>query len=365
MIWLAGFVLGAQVLMALLVAFQYAHAPDLADYKLDGEPPKVLAIVPARNEEKNIEACVAALGGSSYRNLRVLVVDDNSTDLTAELAREWGAEVISAGELPEGWLGKNHACWVGTRAAKDEEFFWFIDADLRVEPDCVTHMVAAAQRKNADLVSLLPRVETLSFWEDAAQALVAQMIYAWLPTRDINDPKHKAAAATGPCMLFRRSAYAKIGGHEAVRSEVVEDLRLAERTKADGCTLVYGRGIGLAALRMYDSLGAIVRGWSKNFHVALGRAQWFAPIAALLLFLTYGGPFVLTALFAALHLRAAAIVAGAAAFVAIVARIDLKRRYRLTLRNLWTMPLGAAVVAFILVRSSLRRPIDWKGRSVR
>src|SRR5215813_10760108 len=102
MIWLAGFALGAQVLAALLVAFQYAHAPDVEQEPLpEGadarNPSRVLAIVPARNEEKNIEACVAALVGSSYRALRVLVVDDGSTDRTAELAREWGAVVVSAG----------------------------------------------------------------------------------------------------------------------------------------------------------------------------------------------------------------------------------------------------------------------------
>ena len=362
---LAGFVLGAQLLALVLVWFQYSHAPDLSRYRLDGEPPRVLAIVPARNEAKNIEACVASLVGSSYPHLRVLVVDDDSNDGTPELAREWGAEVISAGELPEGWLGKNHACWAGTRAARDEEFFWFVDADLRVEPDCLTHLVAAAQRHDAALVSLMPRVETLSFWEDVAQALVVQIIYAWLPARDINDPKHKAAAATGPCMLFRASAYTQIGGHEALKGEVVEDLRLAERTKAAGGKLVYGRGITLATLRMYDSLAAIVRGWAKNFHVGLGRAQWFAPIGALLLLLAYGGPFVLLAVFAALRLKVAAIVAGAAALAAILGRLDLHRRYRLSLRSLWAMPLGAAVVAYIVVRSSLRRPIDWKGRPVR
>ena len=365
MIALAGFVLGAQVLALLLVAFQYAHAPDISREKASADQPKVLAIVPARNEEKNIEACVAALVASAYQGLRVVVVDDGSTDLTAEMAREWGAEVIPAGELPEGWLGKNHACWVGTRAARDEEFFWFVDADLRVEADCLLHLVAGAQREKADLISIMPRVETLSFWEDVVQALVAQIIYAWLPSRDINDPKHKAAAATGPCMLFRRSAYDKIGGHEAVRGEVVEDLRLAERVKAAGCKLVYGRGVRLATLRMYDSLSAIVRGWSKNFHVALGRVPWLAPIGALLLFLAYGGPFLLAATFAALRLQTPAIIAGSAALVAILARVDVRRRYRLTLRNLWAMPLGAAVVAFILVRSSMRRPIDWKGRPVR
>jgi glycosyltransferase involved in cell wall biosynthesis len=365
MIWLAGFVLGAQVLMALLVWFQYAHAPDLEDYELDGERPKVLAIVPARNEAGNIETCVAALRGSTYPHLRVLVVDDDSNDGTPELAREWGAEVISAGDLPEGWLGKNHACWVGTRAAKDEEFFWFIDADLRVEPDCLGHMVAAAQRKGADQVSLMPRVETLSFWEDAAQALMVQIIYAWIPLRDINDPKHKAAAATGPILLCRRTKYEEVGGHEALKGEVVEDLRLAEKTKAAGGKLVYGRGISLAALRMYDSLGSIVRGWGKNTHVAWGNAQWIAPILALAMFLTYGAPFVLTAVFAALRLTTPAIVAGIASAVAIFARIDLRRRYRLTVRNLWAMPLGAAVVAYIFIRSSTRRPIDWKGRAVR
>src|SRR5262249_37921742 len=209
------------------------------------------------------------------------------------------------------WLGKNHACWVGSRAAaEDEVFFWFVDADLRAEPDCLARMVAAAQRTEAALTSIMPRVETLSFWEDVTQALGAQIIYAWLPARDVNDPKHKAAAATGPCMLFRRDAYEQIGGHETVRGEVVEDLRLAERAKASGGRLLYGLGVGLATLRMYDSLGAIVRGWSKNFHIALGRAPWLAPVLAAGLFLVYGGPFVLAGVFAALQLWTAAFLAG-------------------------------------------------------
>jgi glycosyltransferase involved in cell wall biosynthesis len=369
MTWLAGFLLGAQVLVALLVAFQYAHAPDL-EREAPADPgaaaPRVLAIVPARNEEANISACVAALCAQRHAALRVVVVDDSSADGTAERARAAGARVIAAGPLPDGWLGKNHACFVGAGAARaDETFFWFVDADLRAGPDCLARMLAAAQRTGADLVSVLPRVETRSFWEHVAQALVAQIIYAWLPARDVNDPGRKAAAATGPCLLFRRSAYEHIGGHAAVRGEVVEDLRLAERAKASGRRLLYGRGIGLATLRMYDSLGAIVRGWSKNFHVALGRAPYLAPLVAAALFAIYGGPPVVTVLAAACGRSRAALVAGLATAVALLARVDLHRRYRLTLRHLWAMPLGAAVVAFILLRSALRRPVDWKGRAVR
>jgi cellulose synthase/poly-beta-1,6-N-acetylglucosamine synthase-like glycosyltransferase len=357
----------AQILAALAVAWNWRHAPDIAaEPPLAIAGPRVLALVPARNEEANIGACVAALRLSTYPRLRVRVIDDGSSDRTAALARAAGAEVIAAGELPPGWLGKNHALWVGAQGAT-EEFLLLVDADLRVAPDCVARMVGAAERARADLLSIVPRVETVTFWERAAQALVAQIIYAWLPAREVNDPRKRAAAATGPCMLFRRSAYEQIGGHQAVRGEVVEDLRLAEAVKRARLRLVYGRGVALASLRMYDSLGAIVRGWSKNFHVALAGALWLAPPLALALLLAYAGPWLLVPLAAVAGAWRALALALGATLVAVVARRDASRRYGID-GAVWLAPLGAGVVAFILLRSALqaaaRRPFVWKGRSV-
>jgi hypothetical protein len=140
---------------------------------------------------------------------------------------------------------------------------------------------------------------------------------------------------------------------------------LAEAVKRAGLRLVLARGVELASLRMYDSLGAIVRGWSKNFHVALGGAAWAAPLAGALLLAVYAGPYLVPLVAAAAGARRALVVGAAAAAVAVLGRLDLARRYGVTARAFWLAPLGAAVVAGILLRSVLPGAVEWKGRVVR
>ncbi|MSP59864.1 MAG: glycosyltransferase [Myxococcales bacterium] len=364
--------LAGQLLSALAVWWNHLHTPDVALGAPVNEAPPLLVIVPARNEEHNIAACVASLLASDYPRLLVRVVDDGSTDRTVERARAAAADdprfdLLPAGDLPPGWLGKNHALWVGARApsaTSEPPWVLFLDADLRVAPTCLARAVAAAERTSADLFTMMPRLEMVSFWEVAAQVLMAQLIVAWLPAKELNDPRHRRAAAIGPFMLFRRTAYERIGGHEAVHGEVVEDLRLAERVKGAGLRLVYMRGIAEATVRMYDSLPAIVRGWSKNFHVALGRARFTAPLVAAGLLFFFAGPWLLGPIAAASGAWPAAMVGLAAAAVAALGRIDLASRYGITARAPWLAPLGAVVVAWIVLASVLRRRIEWKGRPV-
>jgi cellulose synthase/poly-beta-1,6-N-acetylglucosamine synthase-like glycosyltransferase len=367
---LAVFALAGQALAALLVWFNHRHTPELGSADWSGDAPDLLCVVPARNEERNIVACVESLAASRYPGrLRVRVVDDGSTDGTAALVREVaarapGVELVPVERLPPGWLGKNHALHVGTRGAR-EPWLLFVDADLRVGPDCLARAVAAADGRAVDLLTMIPRLEARSFWERAVQPLVAGLIYAWLPARDVNDPRKRAAAAIGPFMLFRRAAYEQIGGHQAVRAEVVEDRALAEAVKRAGLRLLLVRGVGLASLRMYDSLAAIVRGWSKNFHVAFGPARWAAPLVASALLAVYAGPYLLPLVAAAAGAPRALAVGAAAAALALAARFDLARRYGVSARAGWLAPLGAAVVALILIRSVLPGRLQWKGRAIR
>ncbi len=373
--WLALSVaaLVGQLLLALAVWFNHRNTPDVEREAPLEEPEPLLVVVPARNEEANIGGCVAALCASDHPKLRVRVVDDGSSDRTAEVARAAASgharvEVIPAGELPPGWLGKNNAVTVGARDA-DEPWILFLDADLRVEPSCLSRAQAMAVRQKADLFTMMPRLAMVSFWELVIQPLIAQLIDAWMPAREINDPRHRRAGAIGPFMLFRREAYLAIGGHDAVKSEVVEDLRLAEIVKRAGKRLVYARGIGLASVRMYDSLAAIVRGWTKNFHVALAGALWAAPLLAASLLFLYAGPLLLPigALAASAGTKAIA-VGGAAAAAYAFGRFDLARRFGVTARLFFLAPLGAGVIAWILLASALRaatgKTIQWKGRAV-
>lgn len=367
---LATLALAGQAAAAALVWFNHRHTPSLGRGVNPGEAPDLLCVVPARNEEANIVACAESLADSTYAGrLRVRVVDDGSTDRTAELVRALAArhsrvELLPAEHPPPGWLGKNHALFLGARGA-EEPWLLFLDADMRVARDCIGRAVATALDERADLLTLVPRMEALSLWERAVQPLVAGLILAWLPARDVNDPAKTAAAAMGPFMLFRRAAYERIGGHQAVRSEVVEDRALAEAVKKAGLRLRLVRGNELASLRMYDSLGSIVRGWSKNFHIALGPAPGAAPLVAAALVVVYAGPYLLPIAAAAMGDWAALVVALSAALAALAGRLDLARRYGVSARSAWLAPLGAVVVAMILVRSVMPLAIEWKGRRVR
>jgi hypothetical protein len=169
-------------------------------------------------------------------------------------------------------------------------------------------------------------------------------------------------------------SYEYLGGHAAVRSQVVEDLRLAEAVKAAGLRLVVTRGLGLAAIRMYDSLPAIVRGWSKNAFIKrakpdeLGTLPWTVPLLAYTVLLLYWGPWAL--LIAGLvHGGAPSILAAAGALaIALVAQLDFARLYRVDSRWPWLAPVGAVVACWILMSAAFRvargKPATWKGRAV-
>ena len=190
-------------------------------------------MVPARNEEANIEACVRSLLQQDYPALKIRVVDDHSTDRTAVIVRALAAndsrlELLQSPTLPAGWLGKPHALDVGIRGAQ-ADYFLFVDADVRVARSTVRRSVASAEKSQAGLLTVTPALVAQSFWERAAQPVVGMLLYALLDPVKVRDPDSSVAAAYGPYLLFRRSAYEKIGGHGAVATEVVEDLRLAQQ----------------------------------------------------------------------------------------------------------------------------------------
>jgi cellulose synthase/poly-beta-1,6-N-acetylglucosamine synthase-like glycosyltransferase len=359
---------------------RYAMTPNVDNEPpIDGIPPSVLAVVPARNEESNLCDCLKALSASDYPRLRIQVVNDGSTDRTGEIADGAAAldpriQTTSLTELPQGWLGKNHALWRATTGA-NEDWFLFLDADVRVTPSCISRAVAAAERSRADLFAMVTRVETLGFWEIAVQTVMAHSLALLFDPQKVNSPAHpRAVAACGPFTLFRRVAYESLGGHAAVRAEVVEDLRLAEAVKTAGLRLIVARGIGLGSIRMYDSLRAIVRGWSKNAFIRrtnpkqIATPAWGVPVAAVGILVLYGSPW---ALFAASLVQGSAptlIAAGGALGMALAAQLDFARIYRIDMRWPWLAPLGAIVVCFILTSAALRavlgKPAEWKGRAV-
>jgi len=241
-------------------------------------PVAVSIILPVRNEIAHIEACLRALLAQTGlgRGSEIIVVDDDSTDGTAEqVARMAAAEpwvkLIRSGPLPAGWMGQPHACWCGAMRAK-AEWICFVDVDVRAAPRLVATAVAAADEQSVHLLSLSPFQELGSFWERLIVPVGLVLIACAMDLRQINDPAAPDVSASGQFMLFRRDAYFAVSGHAAVRGEICEDKALAARIKQAGIRFRLVGGGRLARTRMYTDLPSLWEGFSKNAVEILGNA---------------------------------------------------------------------------------------------
>ncbi len=344
-----------------------------------GEYPKVSVIVPARNEEARIGTCLATLLAQDYPALEIIVVDDCSTDRTSDIVREMAGEdgrvrLIQGRPPAPGWLGKPHAIWQGV-AASSGEFLCFVDSDGELHPQCIRQALESMEEHRADLLTLGMRLECPSFWERAIQPLIVQLVLMGFPAEEVNNPDSEVASANGPFLFFRRSAYEAIGGHEAVRNEIVEDLVLARRIKENGLRLSWVLAPELMSVRMYASLREIWDGWSKNFFKSLDEKVSLALLAGLGIFWMYFLPwmFGLCAGYGLLagpdrvHAFTLLVLSLAVLLTHVVQRKWIASTYGLTDESIYLQPLGALLVMGILANSTIKTRggggIRWKGRT--
>ena len=326
--------------------------------------PKISVVVAAKDEAACIEACVRTMLDQDYPNFDLTVCDDRSTDATAEIVRRVAQEdsrlrLLGVRELPAGWCGKSNAMQKAI-ATTDGEWICMIDADCRQESSrTLSVAMQYATDTGADLLSVLPRLETKSFWENVIQPICGGVMMIWFTPEKVNSPRHANAYANGAFILIRRQAYQAIGTHEAVRDRISEDMHLARLVKEAGLQLRVIRGQGLYVVRMYTSLGQILRGWSRIFYGTFGTLKRLTISLALMLvvgMLPYG----------AIGAGLAGVLAGAApgwawiasaAAGAAAAAIQLsviRRFYRLINARadlFWTYPIGCAVTLWALILS--------------
>ena len=207
---------------------------------------------------------------NDYPRFDVLIVDDQSTDGTGDIARaiaksDARVRVIETGALPEGWFGKQWACETGARATKGE-IILFADADTTQSSDLITRSVNTMLRRHADLFSVLGRQELGSFWERLVQPQVFSiMSVRYGGTESITKSRFvKDKIANGQCLFVCRSTYEEFGGHALVKSHVADDLMLAQRYFARGKRVVLAEGLNQLSTRMYTSLSELIHGWGKN-----------------------------------------------------------------------------------------------------
>ncbi len=236
--------------------------------RLRGSAPLVSILVPARNEEINIKTCLESLQQQDYPNLEILVLDDNSTDSTAEIVRQvvngdGRVKLLGGDVLPEGWAGKPFACQQLARKAKGE-WLLFVDADTTHTPDMLRRVMGVALDLKPALLSGFPRQLASSISQQVAIPVLYFIILGWLPLWWLHrSQKPRPSLAIGQFLLFSTEAYWRMGGHRAVKSRILEDVWLGiEITRSGGRHIAIDLS-DVTACDMYRSLGAMSEGFVR------------------------------------------------------------------------------------------------------
>jgi len=267
----------------------------LADFAFeDTAAPFVSVLVPARNEERSIGRCLDSLARQAYRDYEVIVLDDGSEDRTGAIARahaeRCGRVRVEPGRpLPAGWFGKAFACdQLATLARGD--LLIFTDADTMHAPTMIRSVVGAAA-SGADLVTAFPEQEIGGWSEALVVPLMLFTVWALLPVRRVwADPSPRLVAANGQLLAFTRAAYARVGGHRAVRASVLDDMDLARRAKRLGLRVRLADGVGTVRTRMYRGAPEVWRGFSKNAYALVGASPGIALVCTVVLTALYPLP---------------------------------------------------------------------------
>ncbi|MCO4769324.1 MAG: glycosyltransferase [Deltaproteobacteria bacterium] len=338
----------------------------------------VSVCIPARNEEGRVGLTITDVLAQEHPGLiEVIVLDDGSEDGTAaEIDAAAGGDPrvrrIGGSGPPPGWKGKQAAVW---RAQKEASGQWllFVDADVRLHPKALGVALSEAQRRDAGMVSWLGQLSTVTFWEHVLMPFIGDLILLFTKPKFVNDPTRDDCLANGQFILIRRDAYDLVGGHEAVKDSVIDDVSLAREVKfhAPGGfpRYVLLTSTGLMQVRMYEDLRGIWDGWTKNFFAASKNSVGSMLFLAGYLLWTSVLPFVALPL---------AVVGGFDATLPwAAASVALTLTYRVAMLRLmphpaWAVllhPLAAFVTAGIVTDSMLRgtgvrKPVKWKGREV-
>ena len=340
---------------------------------------ELTVIVPARNEEDCLKACLTSLTAQSEAvfqlgsDWELIVVDDHSTDRTAEIARSFvGVTVLQAAKLQKGWTGKANAIWTAARAARGR-WLLFTDADTVHEPGDLRRAIHEASRHKAGMLSYSPRQIVTGFWQRTLMPLAFSELALAYPPAKVSDPNQRIAAANGQFLLVEREAYRRIGGHPAVADRVLEDVELALLAKRRRVGLRFRYGDDAVVTHMYRSTSAMIEGWTKNLALLFNNALALSLWRALDILLLIGLPLLAVELWQA-HFAARSFEWLGAGWVLLLlwARNLIRFYARVAKSNFGFVdcaisPLGLPLFVALLYRSWFQhrvlKQVSWKGRT--
>ena len=324
-------------------------------------PPKISVIVPARNEESCLGACLESLTSQAGVSFEIIVVDDHSTDRTREIASSFpGVRVLQARPLPPGWTGKNNAVTTGALAALGE-WLLFTDADTVHLPGSLTRSLEEARKNSAALLSYSPEQVVKGFLEKAVMPVIFAELGSYYRPSEVSDPRSPAAAANGQYLLITREAYDAVGGHAAVATSLLDDVALARAVKQSGRKILFRYAGDAVRTRMYRSFPQLREGWTKNLALLFPWPGWLAAWRGLeFLLVTACLAFIVVAISNRDYLHAILY-----AVLPVFTFLRIRRAHFSWDANALSL-LGLPLFSYLLLRSKIaygRGDVSWKGRT--
>lgn len=333
---------------------------------------KVSILIPMRDEEGNATAAVVSALGQDYKRFEVIVYEEGSHDRTRRILLNIDdphLSVLQGKGPPKGWLGKPWSCH-NLATASNGKLLLFLDADVRMAPEAISSAVAELERRDLDVLSLLPQQITRTLGELTVVSIIPWALSSFFPLVLVRlFGTSRITATVGQFVLIKREAYEKIGGHAAVRDKVLEDMEFGRLAVANGLKLGLGFGAGLVRCRMYNGLREAINGLSKNLFPVFGkRVCLFGFVWTYILYTAWQPIALILAHFAFAaaekelllpSLLTISMLSVLWAFTAI--------RFRLGLILAVLFPVVAAISWFIAVRSvfwHLTGRGTWKGESI-
>jgi len=319
----------------------------------------VAVLLPVRDEAHRVEPCLRALLAQQHvPQLRIVVLDDGSSDGTADVVKAAGMEPLAGAPLPPGWLGKPHACAQLAAAAGDADVLVFLDADVVLAPQAIAATLRLLDESRAALLSPYPRIHAGTLGERLVQPLLQWSWLTFLPLRLMErSPRPSLVAAGGQLLAVRRDAYERAGGHAAVRDKVLEDIELAREVKRSGGRVVLADGSTLATCRMYGSWRELVDGYTKSLWASFG-----SPIGAIAVIAALAAIYVVP--FATMLGGSLAGAAGYA-FGVLGRLVSARATGGRAIPDALAHPVSVLAFGYLVARSyARRRHVTWKGRPV-